>query len=174
MLDIEIYVFNSLCTAPMDSYIDQPCCSKDYFGLKPTSLFCYRRVGGTRTRGVDSVWSILTGQATDNVSSFLLHDIREIETWILRSGVFLGFTIATTCGYNIASSMLAHYAFSFWLQSGHRDELISYRIKLPLGSDWQLEANDYILDSGLLESTWAKWTNTLLRFLRYSFVEQSF
>ena len=49
------------------------------------------RVGGGgkgrgRGRGSDSVWAVLTGEgvAADTASSFLLHDVREIETWILR------------------------------------------------------------------------------------------
>jgi hypothetical protein len=41
------------------------------------------RVGG-RGRGSDSVWAVLTGQGAEGASSFLLHDVREIETWILR------------------------------------------------------------------------------------------
>ena len=42
------------------------------------------RVGGRGTRGADSVWAVLTGEGIENASSFLLHDVREIETWILR------------------------------------------------------------------------------------------
>ena len=35
-------------------------------------------------KGSDQVWRVLTGAGSESVSSFLLHDIREIETWILR------------------------------------------------------------------------------------------
>ena len=45
------------------------------------------RVGGgkgARGRGADSVWAVMTGEGADTASSFLLHDVREIETWILR------------------------------------------------------------------------------------------
>ena len=42
------------------------------------------RVGGRGARGSDSVWAVLTGEGIENASSFLLHDVREIETWILR------------------------------------------------------------------------------------------
>ena len=42
------------------------------------------RVGGRGARGADSVWAVLTGEGIENASSFLLHDVREIETWILR------------------------------------------------------------------------------------------
>lgn len=32
----------------------------------------------------DTVWGLLTGQITDATPSIVLHDVREIETWILR------------------------------------------------------------------------------------------
>lgn len=32
----------------------------------------------------DSVWTVLTGSATDQTSSIVIHDVKEIETWILR------------------------------------------------------------------------------------------
>lgn len=32
----------------------------------------------------DTVWSVLTGQALGDTPSIVLHDVREIETWILR------------------------------------------------------------------------------------------
>ena len=32
----------------------------------------------------ESVWGVLTGQGGDNVSSLVVHEVREIETWILR------------------------------------------------------------------------------------------
>lgn len=31
-----------------------------------------------------NVWSVLTGLTFDGASSIVLHDVREIETWILR------------------------------------------------------------------------------------------
>ncbi|XP_060556943.1 MAP kinase-activating death domain protein-like isoform X10 [Ruditapes philippinarum] len=45
---------------------------------------CARRVGGSRSMSRDTVWGVLTGQGSDNVSSLVVHEIREIETWILR------------------------------------------------------------------------------------------
>ena len=30
------------------------------------------------------MWGVLTGQGGDNVSSLVVHEVREIETWILR------------------------------------------------------------------------------------------
>lgn len=32
----------------------------------------------------DTVWGVLSGQGSDNVSSLVVHEIREIETWVLR------------------------------------------------------------------------------------------
>lgn len=32
----------------------------------------------------DSVWSVLAGAVTDSASSIVIHDVKEIETWILR------------------------------------------------------------------------------------------
>lgn len=43
-----------------------------------------RRVGGSKQMPRDNVWSVLTGQAGEGASSIVLHDVREIETWILR------------------------------------------------------------------------------------------
>lgn len=38
-------------------------------------FFCFHR---------DSVWSVLAGSATESASSIVIHDVKEIETWILR------------------------------------------------------------------------------------------
>ncbi|XP_071056798.1 MAP kinase-activating death domain protein isoform X2 [Onthophagus taurus] len=43
-----------------------------------------RRVGASRQVGRDTVWSVITNQASDSTPSIVLHDVREIETWILR------------------------------------------------------------------------------------------
>ncbi|XP_012260383.2 MAP kinase-activating death domain protein isoform X8 [Athalia rosae] len=43
-----------------------------------------RRVGASRQVNRDTVWSALTGQALDGTPLIILHDVREIETWILR------------------------------------------------------------------------------------------
>ncbi|XP_015597809.1 MAP kinase-activating death domain protein isoform X9 [Cephus cinctus] len=43
-----------------------------------------RRVGASRQTTRDTVWSVLTGQAFEGTPSIVLHDVREIETWILR------------------------------------------------------------------------------------------
>ncbi|CAH0560900.1 unnamed protein product [Brassicogethes aeneus] len=43
-----------------------------------------RRVGGSKQSSRDTVWSVLTGHSGDGPSSIVLHDVKEIETWILR------------------------------------------------------------------------------------------
>ncbi|XP_049283890.1 MAP kinase-activating death domain protein isoform X4 [Anopheles funestus] len=43
-----------------------------------------KRVGAARPSVRDSVWNVLTNQASESTSSVILHDVQEIETWILR------------------------------------------------------------------------------------------
>lgn len=51
-------------------------------------LRCYAKVFSCSTcffgHFRDTVWGVLTGQGSDNVSSLVVHEIREIETWVLR------------------------------------------------------------------------------------------
>ena len=32
----------------------------------------------------DTVWGVITGQGSDTTPSLVMHEVREIETWILR------------------------------------------------------------------------------------------
>ncbi|XP_076295275.1 rab3 GDP-GTP exchange factor isoform X2 [Lasioglossum baleicum] len=43
-----------------------------------------QKVGASRQTNRDTVWSALTGQMLEGTPSIVLHDVREIETWILR------------------------------------------------------------------------------------------
>ncbi|KAL0268470.1 UNVERIFIED_CONTAM: hypothetical protein PYX00_010400 [Menopon gallinae] len=43
-----------------------------------------KRVGASKQLPRDTVWSVLTGKPFDGTPSIVLHDVREIETWILR------------------------------------------------------------------------------------------
>ncbi|KAK3590549.1 hypothetical protein CHS0354_023617 [Potamilus streckersoni] len=43
-----------------------------------------KRIGGSRAVPRDTVWGVLTGQSSDNMCSLVLHEVRELETWILR------------------------------------------------------------------------------------------
>ncbi|XP_029633967.1 MAP kinase-activating death domain protein isoform X5 [Octopus sinensis] len=45
---------------------------------------CTRRIGGSKGSTRDTVWSVLTGQCTDSIPGLVLHEIREIEIWMLR------------------------------------------------------------------------------------------
>ncbi|PVD33451.1 hypothetical protein C0Q70_04707 [Pomacea canaliculata] len=45
---------------------------------------CVRRVGGSKATARDTVWGVLTGQTSENISTLVMHEVREIETWILR------------------------------------------------------------------------------------------
>lgn len=43
-----------------------------------------KRVGASQKINRDNVWTVLTGHASEATPSIVLHDVREIETWILR------------------------------------------------------------------------------------------
>ncbi|KAJ8942573.1 hypothetical protein NQ318_010381 [Aromia moschata] len=43
-----------------------------------------RRVGGSKQLSRDNVWSVLTNNASDTTSSIVIHDVKEIEIWILK------------------------------------------------------------------------------------------
>jgi len=43
-----------------------------------------KRVGASQKINRDNVWTVLTGHVSDATPSIVLHDVREIETWILR------------------------------------------------------------------------------------------
>ncbi|KAK0095155.1 hypothetical protein PV326_009096 [Microctonus aethiopoides] len=43
-----------------------------------------QKVGASRQANRDTVWSVITSQTFEGASSLVLHDVREIETWILR------------------------------------------------------------------------------------------
>ncbi|GAB6028666.1 hypothetical protein CHUAL_004492 [Chamberlinius hualienensis] len=43
-----------------------------------------KRTGASKSICRDSLWSVLTGKPGDNLPSVILHDVRDIETWILR------------------------------------------------------------------------------------------
>lgn len=44
-----------------------------------------KRLGASQKPGNrDNVWTVLTGLTSESTSSIVLHDVKEIETWILR------------------------------------------------------------------------------------------
>ena len=64
---IQIKAFNGIFL------LSAGCYSRQMF--KPDPFFKIHR---------DSVWSVLAGLATESASSIVIHDVKEIETWILR------------------------------------------------------------------------------------------
>lgn len=32
----------------------------------------------------ETVWGVMTGHSTDNITGLVMHEVKEIETWILR------------------------------------------------------------------------------------------
>ncbi|XP_078333104.1 MAP kinase-activating death domain protein-like isoform X3 [Crassostrea virginica] len=45
---------------------------------------CTKRIGGSKAISRDTVWGVLTGQGTDNLTGLVMHEVKEIETWVLR------------------------------------------------------------------------------------------
>ncbi|XP_055995615.1 MAP kinase-activating death domain protein-like isoform X3 [Ostrea edulis] len=45
---------------------------------------CTKRIGGSKAITRDTVWGVLTGQGTDNLTGLVMHEVKEIETWVLR------------------------------------------------------------------------------------------
>ncbi|XP_063401019.1 MAP kinase-activating death domain protein-like isoform X5 [Mytilus trossulus] len=47
---------------------------------------CSKRIGvsSARDKSRDTVWGVLTGQGSDNLTGLVMHEVKEIETWILR------------------------------------------------------------------------------------------
>ncbi|XP_062621255.1 MAP kinase-activating death domain protein-like isoform X1 [Saccostrea cucullata] len=45
---------------------------------------CSKRIGGSKAISRDTVWGVLTGQGSDNLTGLVMHEVKEIETWVLR------------------------------------------------------------------------------------------
>ncbi|XP_069682984.1 MAP kinase-activating death domain protein isoform X2 [Periplaneta americana] len=91
-----------------------------------------RRVGASRQVSRDTVWSVLTGRAYEGTPSIVLHDVREIETWILR---LLSAPVPvpgkTRVEVEILSPVL-HPALIFALPDHTRFSLVDFPLHLPL------------------------------------------
>ncbi|KAJ9588130.1 hypothetical protein L9F63_018488, partial [Diploptera punctata] len=83
-----------------------------------------RRVGASRQFSRDTVWSVLTGRAYEGTPSIVLHDVREIETWILR-------LLSAPVPVEILSSSL-HPPLVFALPDHTRFSLVDFPLHLPL------------------------------------------
>ncbi|XP_037051965.1 MAP kinase-activating death domain protein isoform X4 [Bradysia coprophila] len=87
-------------------------------------------LGGSRHR--DNVWTVLTGQPTDQTSSIVLHDVKEIETWILR---LLSAPVPIPGSTRIEVEVLSptvHEPLLFALPDHTRFSLVDFPLHLPL------------------------------------------
>ncbi|CAH2063184.1 unnamed protein product, partial [Iphiclides podalirius] len=91
-----------------------------------------RRVGASRQIYRDTVWSVLTGQAYDNTPTIVLHDVKEIETWILR---LLSAPVPVPGKTRLELEVLsptAHAPLLFALPDHTRFTLVDFPLHLPL------------------------------------------
>ncbi|XP_066247260.1 MAP kinase-activating death domain protein isoform X3 [Euwallacea similis] len=91
-----------------------------------------RRVGASKQTSRDSVWSVLTGQASDGASSIVLHDVREIETWILK---LLSAPVPIPGKTKVEVEVLSPSVYEpliFALPSHTRFSLVDFPLHLPL------------------------------------------
>ncbi|CAG4964538.1 unnamed protein product [Parnassius apollo] len=91
-----------------------------------------RRVGASRQIFRDTVWSVLTGQSYDNTPTIVLHDVKEIETWILR---LLSAPVPVPGKTRVELEVLsptAHAPLLFALPDHTRFTLVDFPLHLPL------------------------------------------
>ncbi|XP_045763482.1 MAP kinase-activating death domain protein isoform X3 [Maniola jurtina] len=91
-----------------------------------------RRVGASRQSFRDTVWSVLTGQAYDNTPTIVVHDVKEIETWILR---LLSAPVPVPGKTRLELEVLsptAHAPLVFALPDHTRFTLVDFPLHLPL------------------------------------------
>ncbi|XP_061705886.1 MAP kinase-activating death domain protein isoform X1 [Cydia pomonella] len=91
-----------------------------------------RRVGASRQIFRDTVWSVITGQAYDNTPTIVLHDVKEIETWILR---LLSAPVPVPGKTRVELEVLsptAHSPLLFALPDHTRFTLVDFPLHLPL------------------------------------------
>ncbi|XP_049825557.1 MAP kinase-activating death domain protein isoform X1 [Aethina tumida] len=91
-----------------------------------------RRVGGSKQASRDTVWSVLTGHSGDGASSIVLHDVKEIETWILR---LLSSPVPIPGKTKIELEVLSPSVYEpliFALPSHTRFSLVDFPLHLPL------------------------------------------
>lgn len=80
----------------------------------------------------DNVWTVLTGQATEHTSSIVIHDVKEIETWILR---LLSAPVPIPGSTRIELEVLSptvHEPLLFALPDHTRFSLVDFPLHLPL------------------------------------------
>lgn len=80
----------------------------------------------------ENIWTILSGQATDHTPSIILHDVKEIETWILR---LLSAPVPIPGSTRIECELLSasiRESFLFALPDHTRFSLVDFPLHLPL------------------------------------------
>ncbi|CAG9858627.1 unnamed protein product [Phyllotreta striolata] len=91
-----------------------------------------RRVGASKQLSRDNVWSVLTGHATDTTSSIVIHDVKEIETWILK---LLSSPVPIPGKTKVEVEILSPSVYDplmFALPSHTRFSLVDFPLHLPL------------------------------------------
>ncbi|XP_046673875.1 MAP kinase-activating death domain protein isoform X5 [Homalodisca vitripennis] len=92
-----------------------------------------RRVGASRQINRDSVWSCLTGRMFDGkTSEVVVHDVREIETWILK---LLSAPVPVPGKTRVEVEVLStrlHPPLTFALPDHTRFSLVDFPLHLPL------------------------------------------
>ncbi|XP_031340209.1 MAP kinase-activating death domain protein isoform X5 [Photinus pyralis] len=91
-----------------------------------------KRVGASRQVGRDTVWSVITSQASEATPSIVLYDVREIETWILR---LLSAPVPVPGKTKVEVEVLSptvHDALTFALPDHTRFSLVDFPLHLPL------------------------------------------
>ncbi|XP_075211719.1 rab3 GDP-GTP exchange factor [Lycorma delicatula] len=89
-----------------------------------------RRVGASRQ--INSVWSVLTGRVFEGTPSVVVHDVREIETWILR---LLSAPVPVPGKTRVEVEVLSkgiHPVLTFALPDHTRFSLVDFPLHLPL------------------------------------------
>ncbi|XP_042207479.1 MAP kinase-activating death domain protein-like [Homarus americanus] len=91
-----------------------------------------RRVGASRQNNRDTVWSVMTGRPHDGIPSIIMHDVREIETWILR---LLSAPVCVPGKTRVELELLPRELYApltFALPDHTRFSLIDFPLHLPL------------------------------------------
>ncbi|XP_037919112.1 MAP kinase-activating death domain protein isoform X4 [Hermetia illucens] len=91
-----------------------------------------RRVGASKQIGRDNVWTVLAGHVTESTPSIVLHDVKEIETWILR---LLSAPVPVPGSTRVELEILSpsvHEPLLFALPDHTRFSLVDFPLHLPL------------------------------------------
>ncbi|XP_032296358.1 MAP kinase-activating death domain protein isoform X13 [Drosophila virilis] len=91
-----------------------------------------KRVGASQKLNRDNVWTVLTGHASEATPSIVLHDVREIETWILR---LLSTPVPVPGSTRVEVEVLSptvHEPLLFALPDHTRFSLVDFPLHLPL------------------------------------------